>query len=68
MGKPSFHVFFPRANARDSVGWVRVCCAMRGVAGVAIVSLRLEKKVSEGASQPRPVCALLPYRGSTTSL
>jgi hypothetical protein len=47
--KPHFHVFFPSSNARYSVGWRRVCCSLWGVTGVAIVSLLLEKKVSEGA-------------------
>jgi len=49
MVKPNFHVFFPSSNARYHVDWERLSCVMRGVVGVAIVSLLLEDKVSEGA-------------------
>jgi hypothetical protein len=43
MVKPHFHVFFPSANARYSVGWERLSCSMRDIVEVAIVSLLLEK-------------------------
>ena len=48
---PHFHVCCPSATARDSVGWGRLSCPMRGVAGVAIVSLLLENTVAEGADR-----------------
>jgi len=45
MVKPHFHAFFPSSNARYSVGWERLSCAIRDVVEVAIVSLLLEKGV-----------------------